>query len=346
MIEAGQNRGSQWDYRGRIVRDHLRPPLLGYNAPASENRMYYFRIRFALAPNTTINVENAMTDVHADIAGGPYVIKTVGNVKLIAEASELILNSRGFDTEQAAWDAGRAAKAALLVTAAQLGIGIDAGRDTPIGVFHPEYLEELSEAQGMRVLNDVHGLVVYDDAAETTFVSAHGKGSLAKGGHAFLTALASSIKKNLQLTNRDSLSLELLSLSQFESSQRARFLTLVMAVEAQLELPERPPKSLALVDRFIAETREADLEDNEGASILGALEWLRRKSIGQSAKSLIRSILGTAKFGGKTAASFFADCYGLRSKIVHEGEAPAQVSDLGPELNRLVRELLLAKIAG
>jgi hypothetical protein len=303
---------------------------------------YRFRLRFHLPHDTNIELDDPLVEIPASLPdGAPYVLKAVGE-KPIRETDALIINSRGFPTEEEAAAAGEAAKAALLYTATKLRFGVDVGRDQPMGMFGQVMKDQFRETHGGELRSDIHGLTVYDDSVETVFASISGQGSVGKSGAGFLQLLGHVLERSPSLSDKEKLALELFSSLHFEASLRARFLTLVTIVETLSENPSRPAKALAHVEKLEKETEKAELEPGERASILGALKWLRVQSIGQKTRSLVSSHLGETAFGEKRADKFFADCYEVRSTMTHYGKTPSAINLLMPELERLVAELLYA----
>lgn len=301
---------------------------------------YRFRLRFCLPTDTNIEIEEPVVDIPASLlAGGPYVLKSVGE-KPIRESHALIINSLDFTTESAALAAGEAARAALLYTAAKLRFGVDIGRNTPIGVIGQALKDRFREEQRAELRSDVHGLTVYDDTIERVFASFSASATVGKSGPRFLQVLAHVLERNLLLAEKETLALELFNSLHFESSVRARFLTLVTIVEALSDYTARPSKASTHVERLIAETNEAELEPGERVSILGALKWMRFQSIGQKTRALVAAHLSQTTFDDKRADKFFTDCYEIRSIITHYGKTPPEVVQLLPELERLVGELL------
>ena len=124
-----------------------------------------------------------------------------------------------------------------------------------------------------------------------------------------------------ELTNRERLSLDLYNASFFEISPHARFLTLVMAVEALLEPEPRPDPVRAHVEELIRLTEMSGaLPQNQKESLCGSLRWLLNESIGQAGRRLAREHLGAKTYGGLSGPQLFTHVYTLRSNLVHGNE--------------------------
>jgi hypothetical protein len=106
---------------------------------------------------------------------------------------------------------------------------------------------------------------------------------------------------------------------------------------------------VALVDGFIAAVRDNPLPNSEQASLEGALRWLRQESIRSAGRRLATEYLGDRTYDGRAAAKFFADCYDLRSELVHGGDIRKGRERAGARAGQLevfVSDLIFARFAG
>jgi hypothetical protein len=62
---------------------------------------------------------------------------------------------------------------------------------------------------------------------------------------------------------------------------------LMTALETMIEQGPRPDDVKAWVDDLISQTRQADLDSAQKASLLGSLEDLKRESVGQAGRRVI-----------------------------------------------------------
>lgn len=149
----------------------------------------------------------------------------------------------------------------------------------------------------------------------------------------------------LEFTERESLAFELYGLSHFESAERARFLTLINAIESISENTMRRPEAVKHVEKLIELTRCSGLPDSDIHSMIVSLNWLRQESISKTGRDLIDRVLGDKGYDGKVAKHFFQHCYGVRSDLVHRGKLSDDtviLRTLVSELDQLVADLLLA----
>lgn len=106
----------------------------------------------------------------------------------------------------------------------------------------------------------------------------------------------------------------------FQSSQDARFLLLMIAIEALIELEPRSDAALAHVEELVAATKAArGLSDDERRSMLGVLSGMMRESVSRGGRRLVAERLGNRLYRDEPAPKFFASCYTLRSRLVHGG---------------------------
>lgn len=199
-----------------------------------------------------------------------------------------------------------------------------------------------------KVLDDVHGLVTYQDPPRTRFVRAEVTATGIKSVETFLTDFDALFHANPVFPPKQELAIDLYGASQFEASTCARFLTLLVAVEALLEPCDRSPGAQELVRSLIEQTAGSNLPNAEKDSIVGSLNWLFKESIRKSGGRLAQEVLGQTQYGGTSASDFFTYCYDLRSQLVHEGRFDDPDTDLLGLCNELERFVvaLLGSITG
>lgn len=152
-----------------------------------------------------------------------------------------------------------------------------------------------------------------------------------------------------RLSEREAVAFSLFNDSFFRQSADSRFLLLMMAIEALLELRPRSDASKLHVEAMIAHTQSAALPSEEKASMIGAIRWLRNESISQAGRHIADERLGTRTYMDMPAPKFFTHCYGMRSALVH-GSLPfptfEQVSRIVGQLESFVSDLLTVPVLG
>jgi hypothetical protein len=231
-----------------------------------------------------------------------------------------------------------------MLTLARLRIGVDFGNRAPKSAFTLAGLAMLEAQTGCRVLNDIHGPMVFETDPPPRFAlfSADGLRGVKKGHFETIFERALSTLRNLSA--RERLSFELFNASFFQTSADTRFIMLVMAIEALIEPVHRSKEATDHVDSLIEATKNSLLiTDKDRRSILGSLRWLRYESINQAGKRLAQEQLGVRLYDGKSAPSFFSDCYNLRSRLVHGQYPPPTQHEIGnasTQLEGFVSDLL------
>lgn len=301
-----------------------------------------FRLRFHLADGYRIG-----SSEHPD---GAIVRLNAGQRDQPIEASSRASLIGGpFPTDAEAMSAAIRAKTALLCWAAREQVGLDLGGGPPRSVVTKYGLEMLQSQLGVPIRNDVHGIAIYEDEPGVRFASASAEAIVGKSLDAFRDQFSRVFQLGAALTPKQEVAFELFCASFFDVSNRSRILTSVSAVEALLAPAVRSTHAQEVVTRMQELARSADLDDDDRQAMLSSLEWLRSESIGQAARALIATCLGTREYGGKLADRFFTLCYQIRSEILHRG-APANRSiDLGTthnELRRLVSDVLQTVVPG
>jgi hypothetical protein len=211
----------------------------------------------------------------------------------------------------------------------------------------------MQEKLGGRVVPDVHGLQVYPDDLPAAAINLTARGRVSRPVARLLGPLRSELAGNRQLGKKEALAMDLYFLSQFESSTRARVLALVTSLEVLSERQSRPQPVVAHLEQLKKQTkdalRDADTETQRAFnSFLSGLGQLCDESISSAVRSVVRQhVPDTKQFDGMSPIDFFNKCYDVRSKLVHAGEEPEDVTltQLFGELSRLV-QVVLFSVAG
>lgn len=135
-----------------------------------------------------------------------------------------------------------------------------------------------------------------------------------------------------------------------EESVKARFLTLIMALEALALATLKAPIALELLNRWqgeVAALRSTFAAESEDAIALDSLErellFRREDSIRSQVRKLVIAVLSPAADAGDRARDAVR-LYDLRSALVHEGQLDAATLDRATgEAKALVHRILLAR---
>lgn len=264
----------------------------------------------------------------------------------ISNSRELVLSSGGYPTEKKAFQLGSAMKNALLLTGAKFRIGIDAGKDKANCGLNPAIKKNFLNTHGIKIIEDIHGISVYSEEHPVKVFSTSGIELISPSNvDTFGSDLCNSFVASQLLTKKQKLALELYGASHFEKSDRARFLTLVLGIEALLDPEDKNNNIKEVIDRLLCYVKESDLKENEKQSILGSLSWLYKDSISQSLRKMAQEYLADKFYNGLTPVKFINKCYEVRSKLVHTGESDNEnVGVLAANLNVYLSDLIQALI--
>jgi hypothetical protein len=239
----------------------------------------------------------------------------------------------GFDSATEAQTAGLRVKTALVLAGILLGVGIDAGNDQIIG---PGFRRTDGQPDE-RLQPEVHGLQVVPDIEGLLFGSLRVGRPVTRISPAnFQKRVAESYALGKPVTKKQILAAQLYNQSHFHSSDAARFIVLISAVESLADRNPRSPAAVQLIERMIQMVKDS-INPEELESLKSGLSNLKNESIGSTCRALVR------RHCGDSAAKIFRRVYDIRSTLLHTGEPPAGTDfDVEVrELDTLVRNLLV-----
>lgn len=283
---------------------------------------YSFRIRFNRSPTDALNIDSAKWERPLPEKGLTLILSSHHTEHTIKKSHTLVFKSDGWSTEEEAECAANKYINALMLTLAKLRIGADFGKRGSKSIFTNAGLDLLSGNSEVRVLNDTHGLMLYESNPQPLFASMHTSVERDVPKEHFEKAFSYAINSSIDLTKKEKISFELFNASFFQKTTDTRFLLLVMAIEALLNPSERNSAAKEHVSKLIAETENNPLlSQDEKKSLIGSLKWLYNQSINQAGRELARRIIGEKKYADKSPEAFFSHCYSIRSRLVH-GASP------------------------
>ena len=272
-----------------------------------------------------------------------------------------ILVVKGLPSQEAAQALVPRLGTGLLWAAIECGLGLKFNLDVkPVHYYaDPDEAAKRLSKQGVPVSGPVHGIfegyhtVIYPDNKNIKTLMTGRPGltessnpqnfsSAANEGIALFAADAIVSNPKLKMA------LDLYCLAHFQESAHARFLTLWTALEVLAPPITIPVSTVALIDRWIAETREAaeanpsnDAEVLALQSLAERLGNLRTESITQSLKAFVRDALAQDnRDDASDLAAKVARLYSKRSRLIHQGDLDLQ--DSVTRLDNIVRQTLQA----
>ncbi|MEM7335759.1 MAG: hypothetical protein AAF490_27020 [Chloroflexota bacterium] len=248
----------------------------------------------------------------------------------ISKATKFVILSGGYSSETEALAYGTKLKEAVLCYGTIFRVGVDIGKDKSSGSFSNQIKENLFKDQGVKLIDDVHGLMAYSEESPTSAISISATGLInAKDGTSFTEEVCRILYKDIHINSQIKLAMELMAGSFFESSPRARFLTLILAAESILTPDSRSSDAIALVNQLIKTTNDSLINEAEKNSIIGTLKWLYKDSISLSLRKMANHYLPDSTYDGLSSAKFIKKCYDARSKLVHTGKVNEQKFNIG-----------------
>lgn len=265
------------------------------------------------------------------------------------EGTEFVITSGGYCSEEEAFAFSAKVKESVLCFGTKFRMGVDIGKDKANIFTGKTIKDEMLKDYGVRILDDVHGISVFDEEHPVSFASGSSpRLFMSREKNFFAEEVCKIILSPKTIDTKNRLSMELLTASYFEPSPRSRFLTLILAAEALLAPDERSDKVKLLVDKLRKNAESSDISDEEKKSILGSLNWLYKDSISQSLRKMATTHLADREYGRLPANKFIATCYDARSKLVHTGGVDESKFDIGSLAANLEVYLtqMLTRLAG
>ena len=290
---------------------------------------FQFKIKFMLPDGNSISTDERVISLELPLDDHTikFQLKQLPNT---GYPSSFIFIGTGFKTEKEAFTAGIKIKNTLMLCSIKLPFGIDLGKDNTTAGFVKDVIESRLE-EGVNLINDVHGLTVYQsDLPVEHVLGGNSSLCLAYSANSFYREFESAYKYTVVFNDKLNLALELYNQSYFELTMRARFLTLISVIECLTEPDKESEKIISLLDGFIEtiKTTEKDVSLDERNAICNRLGNLKRESISSACRNLIR------KYIGEEFVKRFTFLYGLRSELVHNGKLP-EGTNLGDVLQEL-----------
>ena len=261
-------------------------------------------------------------------------------------ATKVHFNGYEFLDEEQARLAGERLRLRLRVLDAVLGLGLNVPlNDSVSGRASEAVKREALEKHGATVVDSVFGLAVHpNDGSHVEYVfSAEGSNRKPDGTY-LLDGLRSLWELDMTLDDRAEDALAILGAAGREPTDRARFLTCYLALEALIPRRERSAAAKDLLDKLKRSIRESSLEASERDSLTGAIGALEWESFPVALRNFISRIQDPPSVKGKSLSAFLTSCVAARNAIAHRSPL-----DLDLPLNELttgLRDFTLSVIWG
>lgn len=313
-----------------------------------------FRLHFALSESQRIDAGEETSHV-IPVSGHDLRLKSRGSLRgaggdaLIRDSGDLQIIGSGYPTQEVAIEAAHRWQQRLTVALASTHIGADLGARSRVANYVTAdgqrwFRAQLGLASDDRrpIIGDRLGIEVYETASRPIFVGSTAKGVVVYSISNLDDALAVLNDVDHSASPAEQAAYDMFAISFFLPSPDAKFIALMMAMEALIERRGRNHDARGLIDEFITQTKNAGLDARESQSLVSALADLKRESIGQAGRRLAAT-LAPRTYADEPPDQFFGRCYSIRSRLVHgDDDRPEleEVSTLCPHLQRLVADLL------
>jgi hypothetical protein len=263
---------------------------------------FSFQLAVTLSADHPLPIE-AESFLVGEENGRPVYLRSGKPGRSIAERSSLVLHGSGYPSEEFARQAGLKWRGVVARVFAYARVGADfrnrADGNPPLAVYRTG-----------------EGQIVF---------AGHARGT-APVSLAELRAAFDARGAHVPLRESERLASELFGLSFFvDGTPQARFMMLMMAVEALMEQNYRSEEAQAWISQFVATIKAAaDLHPDEKQALIQALQLQKRESLSQAGRRLAAALTGR-RYGDHEAPAFFTACYTLRGRLAHsQGEAVPQ----------------------
>lgn len=297
------------------------------------------RLRFRLQKKLTIDAN----EHRLQVAGREVVLTPPTPDLKIADSPWLIMNARGFASQEEAQEFARKLKAVLEVSAVAARVGVDTGRDLATSALGPTVRDAILQNTGSDLRPNIHGLDVFPDDPNTRIFTMSVTGTVRARPDPFLTDLDELQRTAAAPSQRIADVIQLLNYALMQPEPVAQIVFAVSAVEllGQDETWTTDQKTL-LKDLAQAAEQSATGTPDERQEVAEAIrKSLYRLTLRQGVFRLLdRLDLAHLK-------TPWDDLYAERSTLVH-GLAPKPGAEFGDLANRTVSlcgQILLKAVA-
>jgi hypothetical protein len=296
------------------------------------------RLRFRLQKKLRIEA----SEYRLQVAGREVVLSPPTSDTKIADSEWLIMNTRGFGSEDEAWLFGSRLKTALDVSAVATRVGVDTGRNLATSALGKIVKDALAK-QGAHVRDNIHGLDVFPDYPNTGIFNMNATAIVHAAPDPFLSDLEELVQAAVTPSQRVADVILLLNYALMRPEPVAQIVFAVSAVESLGQNESWSPDQQQLLRELSAAvTQHAIGTEEERQEVADAIrKSLHRLTLRQGVFRLLD------RLGLQHLKKPWDDLYAERSTLVH-GLAPqpgANYSDLARRTVSLCGEILLKAVA-
>ena len=142
--------------------------------------------------------------------------------------------------------------------------------------------------------------------------------------------------ENIEVEEKLLVSMELFTSAKLETSDRAKFVGLVSALEPLAQPEHYANQELEkLVNSFVKQLTDTSIPDNIKRSVEGRIRALKKESISQAIQRIVQESLPA----NEKAVSIIKDAYNIRSTILHDGSTDADLEQKSNEIENIIRQI-------
>ena len=229
----------------------------------------HYRLRLKLSVSKALATEEA--DLTASLAGREVTIKSERESQPLSEASWLLIECRGFETEDGARSFGEELRRAVHLAGLCTKVGVDAGdqgEDRTVSWLNPDFLRQSGVLDpDERIGPDIHGIVVLPDDGKTRFFgSGRATGTVRSNAASFVRALEEAFPDP--------------EVSVAEKPAIRRAIRVLSLAEASTDPIAKAVLSISTIEGLAADPGWTELQKQ---MITDAADWLERAHRGEEA---------------------------------------------------------------
>jgi hypothetical protein len=305
---------------------------------------FNFRLHFILADSGVLGIQSPVWE-YTDPVNIHVILRPLNQGQSIQNEKDFELVGESWISIDEAWNAGKKFRDALIYTLIQLHLGGKFGSDDFSSGLSTAKIYNSKNKNNLAIRYDHIGLDVFETDVSTVWAQlGKPKLGIVIQPLTFESIFRNNLNRPRNYSTKGRLAINLYNQSFFQASPEARFLILVMAVEALLEPKKRSSMATSLIQGFIDGTKKYQgLSSEERNSIISSLSWLSKESIGKTGRDLASTYL-TGSYMKMEPPDFFKHCYDVRSKFVHGNKefTPEEIGKLASNLEIFVADLINA----
>ena len=306
---------------------------------APETPTYRVRLRFRLLKKLGVDA----TEYRFQVGHREAVLSAVAPDGAIKDSEWLVINVRGFLSDEEARSFGHGLRSAIELASVSTRLGVDVGRNLATSGLGQHVKEHILRETGALVRDNIHGLDVFEDDPRVMFFALSGTVTVHANQDPFLPLVAEFHGLTDALSDQSSDVLLLLNYALMRTEPVAQIVFAFAAVEALGQNLTWSDGQLKILDELARSAAVSTLaSSDERIEVAEAVrKSLHRISLRQGVMRLLASLRLQHLKGAWDAL------YGERSTLVH-GLAPrpgVDYSDLAYRAVTLCGHILLKAIA-